>query len=270
MSEGSSSFVRLEILSPFVIVSAALFFLVVERFFPYNKGQKAFRAGFWVDLLGYGVIQSYLLGLLIAEVIFFLDHHSGISRFRLVSDWPIWLQVLFFVVWHDFNTYWIHRMQHRSPVLWRTHEAHHSTADVDWLSGIRSHSLEILLYEVVSFLPPILLGAAPEVPLIKGMINATYGMFIHANLTWRLGPLLWVFNGPELHRWHHANDDEKAFGLNLGTKFVIWDRLFGTLYKPQGIAKLYGAEDPAYPKSYVGQHLYAFRKLDRPEKEVVA
>jgi len=252
---------QLQIVSPIFIVGAALAFLWLERVYAYNP-QRPFREGFWVDLIGYGVVQSYLLGLLISILIHWIDNSSGISRLRLVSGWPIWAQVLLFVVWHDLNTYLIHFAQHRSKVLWRTHEAHHSTHHVDWLSGIRSHSAEILMYQMVEFLPVILLGAAPEVPLYKGMANAVYGMYIHANLNWRMGPLLWIFNGPELHRWHHANDDAAAFGKNLGTKFTIWDRIFKTVYQPKGTAQLYGAEDPKYPSGWIGQHVYAFRRFE--------
>ena len=250
---------ELELLSSFVLVGAAIAFLFLERLFPYNR-QKAFREGFWVDLVGYGVVQSYVMGIVIAHLITYIDSHAGAgSRLHLVSDWPIWLQVAFFLVWHDLNTYAIHFCQHRSRFLWRTHEAHHSTSDVDWLSGIRSHSLEILLYETVSFLPVILLGASPEVPVIKGMINAVYGMWIHANLDISMGKLLYVFNGPEIHRWHHANDDPNGYGKNLGTKLLIWDYFFGTYYQPKGHAADYRPEDPDYPKGYVAQHLYAFR-----------
>ena len=254
---------QLQIVSPVIIVGSALVFLVLERFFPYNKGQKAFREGFWVDLIGYGVVQSYLMGLLISALITYIDSSTGISRLKIVTHWPIWAQVALFVVWHDLNTYLIHRMQHRSDVLWRTHEAHHSGRNVDWLSGIRSNSLEILMYQTVEFLPVVLLGAAPEVPLWKAIFNAPYGMFIHANLRWKWGPLLWVLNGPELHRWHHANDDEKAFGMNLATKFTVWDHLFGTYYTPKGEARDYGTHDVAYPHGWVGQHLYAFRPMER-------
>jgi sterol desaturase/sphingolipid hydroxylase (fatty acid hydroxylase superfamily) len=35
------------------------------------------------------------------------------------------------------------RLQHRSPLLWRIHEAHHSVEDIDWVAGSRSHALEI-------------------------------------------------------------------------------------------------------------------------------
>ncbi len=114
---------QLQIVSPVFIVVSALAFLVLERYYPYNS-QKAFRQGFWVDLIGYGVVQSYLLGLLISMIIYWIDNKSGMSRLRILADWPIWAQVVLFVLWHDLNTYLIRFCQHRSKYLWRTHEAH--------------------------------------------------------------------------------------------------------------------------------------------------
>ena len=64
----------------------------------------------------------------------------------------------FFFVVHDFYIYWFHRLQHRSAILWRIHEAHHATPEVDWLSGSRSHALEILINQTVEFAPIFLLG----------------------------------------------------------------------------------------------------------------
>jgi sterol desaturase/sphingolipid hydroxylase (fatty acid hydroxylase superfamily) len=246
--------------APVVIVGAALLFAALERVIPYDRGQPLFREGFAVDLLGYTLLQSYLLALVIAELIRGLDAGTGLSRLGLLSAWPLGLQVAFFVVSHDLYIYVFHRLQHSSPLLWRLHEAHHSNAQVDWLAGARSHSLEILVNQTVEFAPMVLLGAAPEVPLVKGMISAVWGLYIHANLDVHTGVLQWVINGPEAHRWHHALDPE-AHNRNFATKFAFWDRLFGTAYlpkdrKPSG----YGLPGVEFPRSYLAQHLFAFRR----------
>src|SRR5262249_49895226 len=159
----------------------------------------------------------------------FLDVRTGWSHQGLVSGWAVWLQVLFFLLTHDLYIYLFHRLQHRSRLLWRIHEAHHSVPEVDWLSGIRSHSLEILINQTIEFAPIVLVGAAPEVAVIKGTVSAIWGMFIHSNLDIRLGVLQYVINGPEMHRWHHA-DQPEAYGTNFATKFAFWDWLFGTAY----------------------------------------
>lgn len=252
----------LQWLSPVVIVASAMIFVAIERAAPYNQDQKIFREGFFLDLIGYGLLQSYALAMLVSCICGQLNSLLGASRFQWMHGWPVWTQVIFFVIWHDLNTYIIHRTQHRFPFLWRTHEAHHSGTSVDWLSGIRSHSLEILLYETVKFAPIIVLGAAPEVPLYRAMFDSTYGMFIHSNWNLRLGWLGYVFNGPQYHRWHHALGEQRAYGKNFATKFSVWDHLWGTAFDPLcERATKYGIEEQNYPKGYFSQHLHCFRKL---------
>jgi sterol desaturase/sphingolipid hydroxylase (fatty acid hydroxylase superfamily) len=205
------------------------------------------------------LIQSYVLALLISMLIRAIDAHTGWSRLQLVAAWPLWAQVAFFVVAHDLYIYLFHRWQHASPALWRLHEAHHSNPSVDWLAAARSHSLEIVINQTIEFAPMVLLGAAPEVPLIKGALSAVWGLYIHANLDVRTGRLQWLLNGPEAHRWHHAVDAE-ARNRNFATKLALWDRLFGTAYLPAGRKPSgYGLPGTAFPQGYLGQHLFAFR-----------
>ena len=252
----------LEALGLPIIVASAVAIVLLERLVPYNRGQKLLRPGFWVDLVGYGIVQSYLLGLLIAALIEFIDGRTGWSRLQLVSDWPLWVQCLFFFVVHDFYIYNFHRLQHRNKYLWRTHEAHHSGRDVDWLSGTRSHALEILINQTVEFAPIVLLGAAPEVAVFKGVIDAVWGMYIHSNIGVRMGVLQYVLNGPEMHRWHHATSLTEP-GANFATKLAIWDWLFGTAYFPEHRADDYGLWNHApFPEGFVAQQLYAFRAFE--------
>lgn len=248
--------------SAVAVTAGALILIVLERLFPYTKGQKFFREGFFNDFVLYTIVQSFVLGAVISYGIEYIDTATGFSRLQVVSHWPVWVQILFFFVVHDFYIYWFHRLQHRSLRLWRLHEAHHSTADVDWLSGSRSHSLEILINQTVEFAPVVLLGAAPEVAVLKGAIDALWGMYIHSNIDVHSGVLQYVFNGPEMHRWHHAADDD-AHNKNFSTKIALWDWVFGTAYfpkkrKPKG----YGLDDENYPSSYIKQHSYAFRSFD--------
>jgi sterol desaturase/sphingolipid hydroxylase (fatty acid hydroxylase superfamily) len=245
-------------LAPFLIAASALLLVALERLFPYDR-QELLRDGFGTDLLGYALLQSYVLALPIAGLIRFLDAGTGLSRLHLISGWPVLAQVIFFVVTHDFYIYWFHRWQHHSPLLWRLHEAHHSNGSVDWLAAARSHSLEILINQTVEFAPMVLLGAAPEVPLIKSALSVPWGLWIHANVGVRTGQLQWIVNGPEAHRWHHALD-EAARNRNFATKLALWDRLFGTAYLPRGRKPSgYGLSGVAFPKGYLGQHLFAFR-----------
>lgn len=243
------------------IILWAVMLIAIERRVPYNPGQKLFRAGFFDDLFWYTIVQNYLLGLIISAFIQWIDTQSGISRFEIVTHWPIAAQVLLFLVTHDFYIYCFHRLQHHNKYLWRLHEAHHSVEDVDWLAGSRSHPLEILINQTVEFLPIVLLGAAPEVAMYKGVISACWGMYIHANVNVREGWLQYLFNGPEMHRWHHSNAPE-AMNKNFATKIAVWDWIFGSAYLPRDKhASNYGLGGEDFPKGYFRQVAAAFRKM---------
>src|ERR1700742_4048041 len=201
-----------------ILFSFAAIIIAGERIAPYRKGLPFFRDGFWVDLVWYTLIQSYFLKILIFDyVIQPMDKAWHLSSLHLVSHWPVAVQVLFFLVVHDFYIYWFHRAQHHSKLLWRTHEAHHSNKEVDWLAGTRSHALEILINQTVEFAPIILLGANPIVVPIKALLDAVWGMYIHSNIDVRPGKLQYIVNGPEMHQWHHSNNRE-VFFANYSTK----------------------------------------------------
>lgn len=253
---------NLTIISPILIVTGSVFFIFLERYFPYDSGERFFRKGLFTDLVMYGLLQSYLLSFLIFGFISYLDSLSGFSRLKLVSDWPLIIQLIFFLVSHDLYIYWFHRLQHKSKFFWRIHEAHHSSTKVDWIAGMRSHSLEILINQTIEFAPIILLGAAPEIVLLKGVLDGLWGMWIHSNINAKTGWLQYVINGPEMHRWHHAKEITEG-GINFGTKFAFWDWIFRTAYLPQQKPSGYGLGDSEFPENYFSQHLFAFRKFEK-------
>ena len=236
-----------------------------ERISPYRKGLSFFREGFWIDLVWYTLIQSFFLKILIFDYIIApIQHHIPWHGFAFFKSWSIAEQVLFFLVTHDLYIYLFHRLQHANKILWRTHEAHHSGKQVDFLSGSRSHALEIIINQTIEFAPIIIMGADPAVIPIKALLDAMFGMFIHANINIKMGRLKYLFNSPELHLWHHANYVE-VFHANFSTKFAIWDYLFGTVYdpghkpgdKPENWGLYYD-----FPKDYFLQHAFSVKRFD--------
>jgi sterol desaturase/sphingolipid hydroxylase (fatty acid hydroxylase superfamily) len=242
------------------IGASAVLFALLERIMPYTEGQGFLREGFFDDFAMYTIAQNYVLGIVIFSfIIARLDAAGGFSRLQLLAGWPVWTQVTLFVVTHDLYIYWMHRWQHRNKYLWRLHEAHHSPQAVDWLSGSRSHCLEILINQTVEFAPIVLLGASPEVIPLKGAISAVWGMYIHANLNVHTGRLQWIINGPEMHRWHHAMG--RGMRSNFSTKLAVWDWMFGTAHLPAGERAAGFGVRAWFPEHYVGQTLHAFRPL---------
>lgn len=246
-----------------LLVLSVFIFIWLERKYPYTKGMPVFRDGFWVDLIWYTFIQSYCLKIFIFDYLIGPMRRSWhLESMHWLDHWPVALQVLLFLVIHDFYIYWFHRAQHHSKLLWRTHEAHHSNKEMDWLAGTRSHIVEIIINQTIEFAPIVLLlGPNSPVVAIKALIDAVWGMYIHSNIDVRSGKLQYVINGPEMHQWHHA-DDKSVFYSNYSTKFAIWDWLFGTAYLPgRKKPRVFGLPY-AYPRDYFGQHWFSVKRFD--------
>jgi sterol desaturase/sphingolipid hydroxylase (fatty acid hydroxylase superfamily) len=256
---------KLVITTTIILIFWIVFIIILERLMPYRKGLPFFREGFWVDLVWYTLIQGYVLKIVIGNwIITPLQNNLDVSHITFVKTMPVWGQVLFFLITHDFYIYWFHRWQHANKILWRTHEAHHSGKQVDFLEGSRSHSIEIIINQTVEFAPIVLLGADPSVIPIKALLDAVFGTFIHSNIDVKLGRLKYIFNSPELHLWHHANYQE-VFHANFSTKFAVWDYLFKTVYdppkKPENKDEKWGLYYD-YPRDYFMQHFFAFKRFD--------
>src|SRR2546425_4867679 len=101
------------------IVVGALIIVLIERWRPYDKGQRLLRPQFFNDLIMYGIAQSYVLALVISWLLEHIPFFTQISKLGLVSNWPLAAQLAFFLVEHDLYIYWFHRWQHNSPILWR-------------------------------------------------------------------------------------------------------------------------------------------------------
>jgi sterol desaturase/sphingolipid hydroxylase (fatty acid hydroxylase superfamily) len=91
------------------------------------------------------------------------------------------------------------------------------------------------------------------------MISAIWVMWIHSNIDARTGVLQYVINGPEMHRWHHSAHAEDG-DHNFATKLAIWDWIFGTARRPAHKPAAYGLSDVAFPRGYLAQHGFAFRR----------
>src|SRR5205823_4488024 len=100
-----------------------------------------------------------------------------------------------------------HVVFHAVPVLWRLHMVHHADLDFDVTTGVRFHTIEILLSMGLKLAAVILLGTpALAVLAFEVLLNAT-SMFSHGNvrLPARLDSLLRLLVvTPEMHRVHHS------------------------------------------------------------------
>jgi sterol desaturase/sphingolipid hydroxylase (fatty acid hydroxylase superfamily) len=194
-----------------------------------------------------------------------VDHHlgrMGASATSSLAAMPILLQVGIILLVTDVVQYWGHRLFHRNP-LWRFHCIHHAPTQVDWLTSVRIHPVNFILYSTLINLLISLVGFSPKAFLILVPLNILSGLLVHANLNWTFGPFRYVLASPVFHRWHHTYADQGG-EKNFAPTFPFLDLLFGTFHMPKGqIPHVFGIVDREVPSSLFGQLCYPFRYLTR-------
>jgi sterol desaturase/sphingolipid hydroxylase (fatty acid hydroxylase superfamily) len=182
---------------------------------------------------------------------------ASLTGFGLWPEtWSLPLQLALALVIGEFFYYWWHRLCHRVPLFWRLHATHHSAPRLYWLNAGRFHPLDNIVGYALQATPLLILGATPEVMGLFALFTAVHGIFQHANIDVKLGPLNYLFSMAELHRWHHSRNLEDA-NANYGGNLIVWDIVFGTRrmpkdreHQPQDVG-LHGMS--AFPKTYLGQ-----------------
>jgi len=253
------------------LVLLCLIFVPLERCFP-ERPQPILRQQFAVDLAWYfgnSLVTATLLASITAALTVALRGFVPTALATAVSGLPWWPRVLLILAVSEFGTYWGHRLTHEIPLLWRFHAIHHSAEQVDWLTNIRGHPVDVIFTRLCGFLPLCVLGLTRPgtgsegitVPLIA-MLTTIWGYFIHANLKWRFGWLESLIATPAFHRWHHTSDANRDH--NYASTLPIYDRLFGTLHLPGKAWPLaYGIEG-ATRSGRTRQFLAPLERPDQP------
>jgi len=214
-----------------VLISLALWELLApRRQLSVGKGLR------WFSNLGLMVVNTLAVRLafaLGAVGIALFAEERGWGLFNNVSL-PAWLAIVLSVLALDLAIYLQHVMFHAVPLFWRLHMVHHADLDFDVTTGLRFHTLEILLSMGIKGAAIILLGAPPVAVLVfEVLLNATT-MFNHSNIWMPAGldrALRLFVVTPDMHRVHHsvmARETNSNFGFNL----PWWDYLLGT-YRSQ-------------------------------------
>jgi sterol desaturase/sphingolipid hydroxylase (fatty acid hydroxylase superfamily) len=193
----------------------------------------------WLSNLGLVLVNTLTLRLLLplgAVGVAAVAESRGWGLFNNLSL-PTWLAVVLSVVALDFAIYLQHVLFHAVPVLWRLHMVHHADLDFDVTTGLRFHTVEILLSMGIKMVAVVLLGSpALAVLLFEVLLNAT-SMFSHGNIhlpAWLDPVLRLVVVTPDMHRVHHSSSARET-NSNFGFNLPWWDFLFGT-YRAQPAA----------------------------------
>lgn len=217
----------------FVIGIAILLIEIAEAWF---KGKlKGRKIG---EML---VSASTQLPYLLFEVLVFTGAYG--AYYVIVENyvpWSIqgtWFTLAFAILVADFTYYWEHRTAHMVRLLWTQHAVHHSSRDMNIVTGIRFGPLEGL-WSIIAHLPMVFMGFPPELIFFGILVVLAYQTWIHTELIGKLGPIEHVLNTPSHHRVHHGSD-RKYLDKNYGGILIIWDRVFGS-YQVEQETPIYG------------------------------
>lgn len=241
-------------------------FVPLERLFPRNRDQVLLREEWREDLF------YYFVSSLLVQVLTFLtlapsrlvSGHTDLGTIQAFFGGLPWLaQLALIMLFTDFVQYWVHRMFHRIPALWRFHAVHHSAKSLDWIAGARMHFVEIVVLRGLTATPMFVLGFSESAIQAYILIVYVYSSFIHANIAGSFGWLEKLVVVPRFHHWHHGEERE-AIDVNFAIHFPMIDRLFGTHHMPEGRwPKGYGIKGHPVPRGYWRQFLYPFRRAAR-------
>ena len=198
------------------------------------------------------VLLGLWLGLRIGPSLF--------DGFGPLARQPQVLIVIEAVVLTDLSAYWIHRLFHLVPFLWRFHSIHHSATEIRWSTTGRVHPINEIVNYIGAVIPCFLIGLPLGTVLAAFPIMVMYAVAAHTKWNPSFGPLKKVMASPRFHRWHHTLSHEGG-NQNFANVFSFWDRVFGTYYLPEGrVAEKFGLDHPDVPITYLGQLLYPFRR----------
>ncbi len=230
---------------------------------PFWRKDSITDAVYWIVMpILYNKISQLIVA--VGLVLVFWGDDAAISEvagvgYGPMKDLPLWLQVFLVLFIQDFLMYWAHRMFHHTG-MWKYHSIHHSSEQLDWLSALRFHPVNVLISSILTGTIVFLMGFSPEAFLVLAPFNMIYNCVVHANLNWTYGPFRYVLASPVFHRWHHTSQEE-GMDKNFAPTFPILDILFGTFYMPKGkLPEKFGVPTETIPEDFVGQMLYPFTR----------
>lgn len=190
------------------------------------------------------IIMVLLIGAdyIAISVVYFLDNQFGYrpKLSHMSYEILVFYGLCLFIV-NDFTRYWLHRMMHQIPLLWRIHQVHHSAEVLTPITFYRVHPIENWLFGIryalsAGFITGLFIyafGSGIYVPALFGVniivlvVHVIGDNLRHSHFRLRYPAVLErIFISPQQHQYHHTWDGN---GENFGGILSVWDWFFDSL-----------------------------------------
>lgn len=175
----------------YLLIAVSVFFFLLEWLTPWRKEQPSFRKDFWLDAF-YMFFNFFLFSLIFfhaASNVVVELFNSGLEAIGItnlmaleVQTWPIWAHLLLGFVIRDFIQWWVHRLLHSVPFLWKFHQVHHSVKQMGFAAHLRYHWMENIVYKSLEYIPLALIGVGLNDFFIIHLFTLIVGHYNHANV----------------------------------------------------------------------------------------
>ena len=252
-----------------LIFSMAIFIPLEKAFArrPLAVLRPEWRTDLTYFLVSHLLITFFLLFTNAVQVyVFGWAHFAAVTGFA--QSLPVWLQFLACVFIADLCQAITHRWYHQVPRLWKFHSIHHSSKNMDWLAGSRTHFIEALATRSAVIVPLYVINFSEAALNAYVVLVGVQAVFVHANVRWDFGFLKYVIVTPQYHHWHHSDDPEYA-NTNFAVHLPLVDMLMGTFKLPARMwPDTYGVFSQEPPKGFLRQLAYPFVSplSSRPEE----
>ncbi len=223
-----------------------------------SKQRVAPRSSRWLAHLGLVTINTVVARLLVPLTAVQAADWAATQNWGVLQhvQWPKWAEFVIALVLLDLAIYGQHVLSHHVPWLWRLHKVHHADLDLDVTSGIRFHTLEILLSAVFKLGLVVVLGPTGMAVMVFEIVLNAGSLWSHSNIRLPLTIDRWlrlILVTPDMHRVHHSvlvAETNRNFCFHL----PWWDHLFCT-YQAQPHAghekMVIGLESPRDEKQVI-------------------
>ena len=240
------------------VLSSALIAMVYVYFYPksaqeYKSREIWFHKSALMDYKYFVVVALiktlFILPLILSSkdvslwmTLLLQEQFGYISAIKMSKELLVIFYTLSIFIVGDFTRYWLHRLLHTVPFLWRIHEVHHSAEVLNPLTFYRVHPVENILFGiryavsvgVVTGVFIYFFGAG--IGLVQ-IVGANIFVFVfgllganlrHSHIPLRYGDFFEkVFISPYQHQLHHSIE---CMSKNFGGSLAIWDWMFHTLH----------------------------------------